>query len=273
MNTIAANTTGVARLAWTTGIVAGASLPHWLKLPLWMPALLAVCILWRFAARILRWPLPGRWSMRLITLTALVLVIVEFRTINGLVPGTALLFVMLALKFLEARAQRDQLILIVLAYFLVFASVLDDSYVLLSEVNVGIAVDTKEGLVVPVVRHADDLTVRGIARAIDDIATKARDNTLTPDDLSGKTFTVSNPGRKGNLVGGAIISQPNVGILRTGEIKKRVVVVEHEGEDLMAIHPVMHMALSYDHRIVDGVAANGFLYRVGEILENADFSL
>jgi 2-oxoglutarate dehydrogenase E2 component (dihydrolipoamide succinyltransferase) len=153
------------------------------------------------------------------------------------------------------------------------ARVLDDSYVLLGEVNLGIAVDTPEGLVVPVIKHADELTVRGIARAVDEIAKKARDGNLTPDDLAGKTFTISNPGKKGNLVGGAIISQPNVGILRTGEIKKRVVVVEHEGEDLMAIHPVMHMALSYDHRIVDGVAANGFLYRVGEILENADFSL
>jgi 2-oxoglutarate dehydrogenase E2 component (dihydrolipoamide succinyltransferase) len=153
------------------------------------------------------------------------------------------------------------------------ARVLDDSYVLLGEVNVGIAVDTPEGLVVPVIKHADELTVRGIARAVDEIAKKARDGNLTPDDLAGKTFTISNPGKKGNLVGGAIISQPNVGILRTGEIKKRVVVVEHEGEDLMAIHPVMHIALSYDHRIVDGVAANGFLYRVGEILEAADFSL
>jgi 2-oxoglutarate dehydrogenase E2 component (dihydrolipoamide succinyltransferase) len=153
------------------------------------------------------------------------------------------------------------------------ARVLDDSYVLLGEVNLGIAVDTPEGLVVPVIKHADELTVRGIARAVDEIAKKARDGNLTPDDLAGKTFTISNPGKKGNLVGGAIISQPNVGILRTGEIKKRVVVVEHEGEDLMAIHPVMHMALSYDHRIVDGVAANGFLYRVGEILESADFSL
>ncbi|MGD8861465.1 MAG: dihydrolipoamide acetyltransferase family protein [Myxococcales bacterium] len=153
------------------------------------------------------------------------------------------------------------------------ARMLDDSYVLLGEVNVGIAVDTPQGLVVPVIRNADELTVRGIARAIDDIAVRARDGNLTPDDLAGKTFTVSNPGRKGNLVGGAIISQPNVGILRTGEIKKRVVVVEHEGEDLMAIHKVMHMALSYDHRIVDGVAANGFLYRVSEILEQAEFSV
>jgi 2-oxoglutarate dehydrogenase E2 component (dihydrolipoamide succinyltransferase) len=153
------------------------------------------------------------------------------------------------------------------------ARMLEDSYVLLGEINLGIAVDTADGLVVPVIRHADELTVRGLARAIEALATKAREGELTPDDLAGKTFTISNPGRMGNLVGGAIISQPNVGILRTGEIKKRVVVVEHEGEDLMAIHPVMYMALSYDHRIVDGVAANGFLHRVVELIEQADFSL
>jgi 2-oxoglutarate dehydrogenase E2 component (dihydrolipoamide succinyltransferase) len=153
------------------------------------------------------------------------------------------------------------------------ARVMDDAYVLMREVNLGIAVDTKEGLVVPVIRNADELSVRGMARAIDELALKARDNELTPDDLAGKTFTVSNPGRKGNLVGGAIISQPNVGILRIGEIKKRVVVVEREDEDLMAIHPVMFTALSYDHRIVDGVHANSFLWRVRELLESADFEL
>jgi len=153
------------------------------------------------------------------------------------------------------------------------ARMLDDAYVVLSEINLGIAVNTPEGLVVPVVRHADELTVRGLARAIDALALKARDNALTPDDLAAKTFTISNPGRNGNMVGGAIISQPNVGILRTGEIKKRVVVVEHDGEDLMAIHPVMYMALSYDHRIVDGVDANEFLHRVVELLEKAEFSL
>jgi 2-oxoglutarate dehydrogenase E2 component (dihydrolipoamide succinyltransferase) len=153
------------------------------------------------------------------------------------------------------------------------ARMLDDAYVLLAEVNLGIAVNTTDGLVVPVVRHADELTVRGLARAIDALALKARDGALTPDDLASKTFTISNPGRNGNLVGGAIISQPNVGILRTGEIKKRVVVIEKDGEDLMAIHPVMHMALSYDHRIVDGVDANEFLHKVVEILEKAEFSL
>ncbi|MBW2380357.1 MAG: 2-oxo acid dehydrogenase subunit E2, partial [Deltaproteobacteria bacterium] len=130
--------------------------------------------------------------------------------------------------------------------------VLDDAFVKLAEVNVGIAVDTDEGLVVPVIRNTDDLTIRGVARAVADVAERARSGNLTPNDLSGKTFTISNPGRRGNLVGGAIISQPNVAILRLGTIKKRVVVIEHEGEDVMAIHPVMHMALTYDHRVVDG---------------------
>jgi 2-oxoglutarate dehydrogenase E2 component (dihydrolipoamide succinyltransferase) len=153
------------------------------------------------------------------------------------------------------------------------ARVLEDAYVLLREINLGVAVDTPEGLVVPVIKHADSLTVRGIARAVDDLAARARDGKLTPDDLAGKTFTVSNPGRRGNLHGGAIISQPNVGILRIGEIKKRVVVVERDGEDTMAIHPVMYMSLSYDHRIVDGVNANGFLYRVSELLELAQFEI
>ncbi len=153
------------------------------------------------------------------------------------------------------------------------ARVLDDAFVKLAEVNVGIAVDTDQGLVVPVIRNTDELTIRGIARAVADVAERARAGNLTPNDLAGKTFTVSNPGRRGNLVGGAIISQPNVGILRLGTIKKRVVVIEHEGEDLMAIHPVMHMALTYDHRVVDGVHANGFLYRIGEILEYGDFEL
>jgi 2-oxoglutarate dehydrogenase E2 component (dihydrolipoamide succinyltransferase) len=153
------------------------------------------------------------------------------------------------------------------------ARVLDDAYVKLRDVNLGVAVDTPDGLVVPVIKNADELTVRGLARAVIDLASKARDGKLTPDDLANKTFTVSNPGLRGNLVGGAIISQPNVGILRIGTIKKRVVVVEQGGQDLMAIHPVMYMALTYDHRIVDGVHANGFLYRITEILEQGDFEL
>lgn len=154
------------------------------------------------------------------------------------------------------------------------ARVLDDAYVVLKDINLGIAVDSPDGLVVPVVRRADELGIRGIVRSIDDLATRARTGKITIDDLSGASFSLTNPGIKGNLFGGAIINQPNVGILRMGEIKKRVVVVEGPNrEDHMAIHPVMYMALSYDHRIVDGVAANGFLWRVRELLEKADFEV
>jgi 2-oxoglutarate dehydrogenase E2 component (dihydrolipoamide succinyltransferase) len=154
------------------------------------------------------------------------------------------------------------------------ARVLEDSYVIFKDVNVGVAVDSPEGLVVPVVRRADELGLRGIVRAIDDVAKRAKSGKITIDDLSGATFSVSNPGLKGNLFGGAIINQPNVGILRMGEIQKRVVVVESpDGEDHMAIHPVMFVALSYDHRVVDGVAANSFLWRVTELLEKAEFDV
>ncbi len=154
------------------------------------------------------------------------------------------------------------------------ARVIDDAFVLQKDINLGVAVDSPDGLVVPVIRRADELGVRGIVRAIDDVARRAKSGKITIDDLSGATFSISNPGIKGNLFGGAIINQPNVGILRMGEIQKRVVVVEGpDGEDHMAIHPVMFLALSYDHRVVDGVAANAFLWRVTEILEKADFEL
>ncbi len=153
------------------------------------------------------------------------------------------------------------------------ARVLDDAYVLLHDVNIGVAVDSPDGLVAPVVRRADELGIRGIVRAIDDVAKRAKAGKITIDDLSGATFSVSNPGLKGNLFGGAIINQPNVGIVRMGEIQKRPVVVEEDGEDRIAIHPVMYVALSYDHRIVDGVAANTFLWRLTEILEKADFEV
>jgi 2-oxoglutarate dehydrogenase E2 component (dihydrolipoamide succinyltransferase) len=153
------------------------------------------------------------------------------------------------------------------------ARVLDDSYVLLRDIHLGVAVDAPDGLVVPNIKHADELSLRGIARGIGQVATKAREGKLSADDFAGTSFCVSNPGLKGNLFGGAIISQPASGILRTGEIKKRVVVVEQDGCDTMAIHPVMYAALSYDHRIIDGVLANSFLWRVAEILAKGDFSL
>jgi len=153
------------------------------------------------------------------------------------------------------------------------ARVLDDSYVVFKDINVGIAVDTPSGLLVANIKQADQLSLRGIASAINDLATRARSGKITADDLMGTSFTISNPGRKGNLFGGAIISQPNVGILRIGEIKKRPVVISHGGDDHIAIHRVMYSALSYDHRIVDGVKANSFLWRIADILNRAEFEI
>jgi 2-oxoglutarate dehydrogenase E2 component (dihydrolipoamide succinyltransferase) len=153
------------------------------------------------------------------------------------------------------------------------ARVLDDSYVLLKDINLGIAVDAPDGLIVPNIKRADELSLKGLARAIDEVAARAKANKITADDLAGCSFSVSNPGIRGNLFGGAIIAQPNAGILRMGEIQKRVVVVEVDGQDTMAIHPVMYLALSYDHRIVDGVLGNSFLYRVVEILEKGEFEV
>jgi 2-oxoglutarate dehydrogenase E2 component (dihydrolipoamide succinyltransferase) len=124
-----------------------------------------------------------------------------------------------------------------------------------------------------VVRHADRLSLAGLAAAIEDLSGRARSKRLSPDELRGGTFTLSNPGRQGNLYGFAIINQPQVGILRMGELVKRPVVRTIDGEDSILVRPMMHLALSYDHRAVDGAPANGFLFRVRELLEAAEFEL
>ncbi len=153
------------------------------------------------------------------------------------------------------------------------ASVLEDAIVEKQDIHVGIAVETEKGLVVPVVRHADRLSLAGLAQAVEDLAARARSKRLSPDELTGGTFTVSNPGRHGNLYGFAIINQPQVGILRMGEIVKRPVVRSASGDDAIVIRPIMHLALSYDHRAVDGAPANGFLHRIRQLLEEAEFDL
>ena len=142
-----------------------------------------------------------------------------------------------------------------------------------ARVNLGVAVETDGGLLVPVIKDADTLSVPGIARAVDDLAGRARSKKITPADLSGGTFTVSNPGRRGNLFGAAVINQPQAGILRMGEIVRRPVVRNIDGEEVICIRSMMFLSLSYDHRIIDGVKGNGFLYRVRELLEAANFEL
>jgi len=153
------------------------------------------------------------------------------------------------------------------------ASVLEDAIVEKRAIHIGVAVETEKGLVVPVVRDADRLSLAGLAAAIEDLSARARNKKLSPDDLRGGTFTVSNPGRHGNLYGFAIINQPQVGILRMGEMVKRPVVRTLDGEDAIVIRPIMHLALSYDHRAVDGAPANAFLHHVRELLEAGGIEL
>jgi 2-oxoglutarate dehydrogenase E2 component (dihydrolipoamide succinyltransferase) len=153
------------------------------------------------------------------------------------------------------------------------ASVVGDSVVIRRAINLGIAMDTDEGLLVPVIKSAEGMSVVGIARAIENLRRKVAEKKITADDLAGGSFTLSNPGREGNLYGFAIINQPQVGILRMGEVKKRPVIVEVDGTDAIAIRTMMYLALSYDHRVVDGVLGNRFLYRTARTLEEADFEL
>jgi 2-oxoglutarate dehydrogenase E2 component (dihydrolipoamide succinyltransferase) len=153
------------------------------------------------------------------------------------------------------------------------AQVSDEATLFKGEINLGLAVETDEGLIVPVIRRADALSLTGLGRAIDAFGEKARAGKLTADDVSGGTFTVSNPGIKGNLWGTPIINHPQAGILRMGEVVKRPVVVERDGEDSIVIRPMMYLAFAYDHRIIDGVVGNAYLYRVRELLEAADFPL
>src|SRR5438094_9427299 len=153
------------------------------------------------------------------------------------------------------------------------AAVQDESLIIRKDINLGVAVDTDKGLLVPVIRRANEKSVLGLGRALDDLAARARNGKVTADELSGGSFTVSNPGLKGNLFGASIINQPQVGILRMGEIVKRAVVREVDGEDVIVVRQMMYLTLSYDHRVLEGVIGNSFLHRVRELLEEAKFSL
>jgi pyruvate dehydrogenase E2 component (dihydrolipoamide acetyltransferase) len=137
--------------------------------------------------------------------------------------------------------------------------------------NLGIAVDTDRGLLVPVIRDAGDLNIAGIARRISDLAERTRTNKVAPDELSGGTFTVTNTGSRGALFDTPIINMPQVAILGTGSVVKRPVVISDQGQDVIAIRSMVYLALSYDHRIVDGADAARFLSTVKSRLESGAF--
>lgn len=157
---------------------------------------------------------------------------------------------------------------------LINSSVDGDEIHLKKDINFGLAVALGEGgkggLIVPVIKQAQNKNLAGLAQAVHDLADKARNKDLNPDDLVGGTITLTNYGSVGNLMGTPIINQPQVAILGTGVIEKRPVVLETDQGDVIAIRHKMYLSMSYDHRIIDGAHGGAFMSRVKQLLENFD---
>ncbi|MDW8353168.1 MAG: 2-oxoglutarate dehydrogenase, E2 component, dihydrolipoamide succinyltransferase [Bryobacterales bacterium] len=151
------------------------------------------------------------------------------------------------------------------AFPIVNASVEGNNIIYHNEINIGIAVALDNGLIVPVIRNADEMNVLGLQRAIVDLATRARSRQLKPDEVHGGTFSITNFGSFGSLFGTPIINQPQVAILGVGAVEKTPVVVE---DDAIAIRYISLMGLTFDHRLIDGAVADQFMQKVKSILEN-----
>ena len=167
--------------------------------------------------------------------------------------------------FIEAasRALRD--------FPMVNASLDGHNMIKRKHVNIGMATALPNGnLIVPVIKDADQKNLSGLAKAVNDLATRARDNKLNPDEIQGGTFTFTNFGQFGNSTGAPIINQPQVAILGIGTIKKKPVVIETAEDDMIGIRPTMILSLAFDHRIVDGALGGMFLQRVAKYLEEFD---
>jgi pyruvate dehydrogenase E2 component (dihydrolipoamide acetyltransferase) len=147
------------------------------------------------------------------------------------------------------------------------AAVRGNEIIYRKSINLGIAVALDWGLIVPVIRNADNLSLTGITRSLNDLANRARSKRLDPREVQDGTFTITNPGVFGSLLGTPIINQPQVGILCVGAIEKRPKVITVEGEDTIAIRTCAYLSLSFDHRIVDGADADRFMSLVKKTLE------
>lgn len=154
------------------------------------------------------------------------------------------------------------------------ASIDGNNIVMKKYINLGIAVAVEpNGLIVPNIKNADDKSIRGLAKAINDLGSRSRTKKLVPEDIMDGTFSITNYGVFGTLFGTPIINQPEVGILGIGAVEKKPVVVENNGVDSIAIKPMMYLSLSHDHRLVDGMLGGKFLKTVKQTLENFDMSL
>ena len=139
------------------------------------------------------------------------------------------------------------------------------------DINIGMAAALPSGnLIVPVIKNADRMNLLGLTAVVNDLASRARNNKLKPDEIQDGTFTLTNVGSFGSLMGTPIINQPQVAILAVGAIKKKPVVMETEYGDVIAIRHMMFMSMSYDHRVVDGMLGGTFLKRVADYLEGFD---
>ena len=156
------------------------------------------------------------------------------------------------------------------AYPNVNSSWTDDGLLIHSSINIGMATSLgEEGLIVPVIKGADALSLLGMARTVNDLANRARSKKLSPDDVKGGTFTLTNHGISGSLFAFPVINQPQCGILGVGAMQKRAVVVtDADGNDSIAIRPMVYLSFVFDHRILDGASADWFLMKVKETLEN-----
>ena len=149
------------------------------------------------------------------------------------------------------------------------ASIDGDNIVMHKAIHLGMAAALPDGnLIVPVIKHADQYNLQGLARQVNNLATNARQGKLGPDDISGGTYTMSNVGTFGNVMGTPIINQPQVGIIALGAIRKRPAVIETPEGDMIGIRHMMFLSHSYDHRVVDGMLGGSFVRRVGDYLES-----
>ncbi len=167
----------------------------------------------------------------------------------------------------------EAIVLAIKDYPMINIQVDGDRIVKKRDINIGMAVALPSGnLIVPVIKNADQYNITGLAKAVNDLAKRARENKLKPDELSGGTFTISNVGSFGNVMGTPIIMQPQVGIIAVGAIQKKPAVIETPYGDAIAIRHKMFLSHSYDHRVVDGSLGGSFVKRVSDYLEKFDIS-
>ena len=151
------------------------------------------------------------------------------------------------------------------------ASVDGDRIIIRKNINLGMATALPSGnLIVPVIKNADMMNLAGLTKSVNDLAARARIGKLSPDEVSGGTYTLTNVGSFGNVMGTPIINQPQVAILAVGAIRKKPAVIETEYGDVIAIRHMMFLSHSYDHRVVDGAMGGSFVRRVGDLLESFD---